>query len=417
MAKSSTIEYVTHRTIKDIYPGIDEYDTRKPIYGWTQVGGSGNVWRAFNTGLITKLYKDGQDMGLDITQGSGGAMWAANIDTSLDSAPDSDAALYNTISYSAMVIESETEITIGDVGRLSASGVDTEEYALVTAINTTDNDITVERGKYGSTPYAWNHSTAIFTDHFSLNTGEWYYSSADDELMVYSTTDPSDDRYESGETFNTLIQRLIRRASRMVESSLDSRMAREIMKDREGNYPEFIQRATGLKAIIMMLKSHDPENAVVESFEEEYDEIIEGYRSGRITLPNSITADSSKGIIREVSVNSSSDLLPVELKGSYMQSGYDLIKLQVIAGGTIGTATYSVWTKDSDQLKVDPVITADKITGDYDPVASGLYIRFQGDDDSAIVTAGDEWEIQVYGQDCETTTSQAGSISLSRRDT
>ena len=93
MAKTSTIQYVTHRTLKDIYPSMDEYDTRKPVYGWTQVGGSGNVWRTHNTGLVTRLFKDGADLGQDISAGSGGAQWSANIDTTLDSAADSDAAI------------------------------------------------------------------------------------------------------------------------------------------------------------------------------------------------------------------------------------------------------------------------------------------------------------------------------------
>ena len=202
----------------------------------------------------------------------------------------------------------------------------------------------------------------------------------------------------------------------MVESSLDSRMAREIVKDREGNYPEFIQRATGVKVLVMMLQSHDPENPVIDSFTEEYNEIIDGYRSGTIQLTNAVTADSGKGMIREVSVNAASDLRPVELKGTYSGSGYDEIKIKVITGGIIGAATYSVWVKDNDLLKTHQVITAEKITGDYDLVANSIYIRFSGDDiATAIVTADDEWEIPVWGANCETTVSQSGNISLSRR--
>jgi len=39
-----------------------------------------------------------------------------------------------------------------------------------------------------------------------------------------------------------------------------------------------------------------------------------------------------------------------------------------------------------------------------------------GDDsETAIVTADDEWEISVKGVDCSVTTSQVGTISLTRR--
>ena len=106
----------------------------------------------------------------------------------------------------------------------------------------------------------------------------------------------------------------------------------------------------------------------------------------------------------------------MELKGNYNASGYDLIKLKVITGGVIGTSTYSVWVKDSDTLKNNQVITAEKITGDYDHVVSGLYIRWSGDDvASAITTADDEYEIEVHSSSIDTDISSIGSVSMTRR--
>jgi len=58
MATSST--YCTHRDLKDIYPSIDEFDTKTPIYGWTT---SGSLHAAENSGLVTQLFRDGQDLG------------------------------------------------------------------------------------------------------------------------------------------------------------------------------------------------------------------------------------------------------------------------------------------------------------------------------------------------------------------
>ena len=112
-------------------------------------------------------------------------------------------------------------------------------------------------------------------------------------------------------------QRFRRKASRLIESHLDNRMTREVMKDREGNYPEMIVHATALQTVILLLKAHDPNNEVIEPFKSELDEILDGLKSGSIVLPSSVTADSSKGVIREVSVNANSDLRPVELKGNY----------------------------------------------------------------------------------------------------
>ena len=59
MATSST--YCTHRDLKDIYPSLDEFDVKTPIYGW--IVGSANKYAAHNSGLVTQLFADGEDLG------------------------------------------------------------------------------------------------------------------------------------------------------------------------------------------------------------------------------------------------------------------------------------------------------------------------------------------------------------------
>ena len=59
MAISST--YCTHRDLKDIYPNLDEFDAKTPIYGWATV--STNKYAAHNSGLVTQLFVDGEDLG------------------------------------------------------------------------------------------------------------------------------------------------------------------------------------------------------------------------------------------------------------------------------------------------------------------------------------------------------------------
>ena len=253
--------------------------------------------------------------------------------------------------------------------------------------------------------------------------GQWRYVEADDKVEYYndggagtSGADPNTMIMEAGDDWTTIKRRFRRKASRLIESHLDSRMSREIMKDREGNYPEVIVHAVALQTVILLLKAHDPNNDVIPPFQEELSEILEGLKSGTIVLPTAVSSDSSKGVIREVSVNAGSDLRPVELKGNYNSWGYDLIKIKVITGGAIGTSTYSVWVKDSNTLKNNQVITEEKITGDYDHVASGLYIRWSGDDVSTAVTnANDEYEIEVHSSSINADVSSIGSISMTRR--
>ena len=53
--------YCTHKELKRVYPQIDAFDTKTPIYGW--VVHSGSLYRADDCGLVTQLFVDGQDLG------------------------------------------------------------------------------------------------------------------------------------------------------------------------------------------------------------------------------------------------------------------------------------------------------------------------------------------------------------------
>ena len=53
--------YATERELKDVFPEVDNFDTKTPIYGW--VVHSSSLYRADNCGLITQLFVDGQDLG------------------------------------------------------------------------------------------------------------------------------------------------------------------------------------------------------------------------------------------------------------------------------------------------------------------------------------------------------------------
>ena len=256
--------------------------------------------------------------------------------------------------------------------------------------------------------------------------GKWRYVEADDKVEYYNDggagvagADPNTMIMEAGDDWATITQRIRRKASRLIESRLDYRMAREVVKDREGNYPAIIVHATALQSVILLLKSHDPTNDIIAPFQDEYNEIIEGLSGGAIVLPTAISGDSSKGVIREVTVDPSSDLRPVELKGHYNGTGYELLKLIIDSADTtiIGTATYSVYAKNSDTLKTDQIVTTETINGDFQSLGVGsLYIRWGGDDSAtAKVYQDDEYEIELWGSSLETTISSVGSVKMTRR--
>ena len=322
MAVTSTISYCEDRDLLDVYPHLASTDLKVRVYNF-QTTGTSNLYEAKNTGLISQLYQDGEDL---------------------------DAA------------ESTTPNT----------------------------------------------------------NKEWRYISTSDSCFYFNdTTSPNDMIMESGQDWDTIKARFRRKASRLIESHLDNRLSREVLKDREGNYPEIIVHITALQTVILLLKAHDPNSEVITPFQEELNEILDGLKAGSIVLPTSISGDSSKGVIREVSVDPASDLRPIELRGHYNGTGYELLKVYIDSGenGIIGTTKMTVKGKDSNLLKTDTLIDSEIITGDFQHLGVGsLYIRWGGDDvTSAITTASDEYEIELWGSSLDSTVSSVGSMRMTRR--
>ncbi len=251
--------------------------------------------------------------------------------------------------------------------------------------------------------------------------GEWYYDSNLDTVYYFnSSTNPIDMLMESGDDYATLITRVAKRASRMIDSKIGYRVTDTQIKDREGNYPDIIVRAASLQSVILLLTSEDPTNPIIEPFKEELIEIVEGINAGTIViLGNQRTMDAAKGIIREVSVNPSSDLRPVELIGHYTGSAYELLKVYIDSGenGVIGTTRMTVKGKDSTKLKNTVLIDSEIITGDYQSLGlSGMKIRWSGDNDAAVTTADDEYEIEIFGHSLDSSSpGQVGNIKMTRR--
>jgi len=59
MAVSPT--YCTQRDVEDVYPNINDYDSKEAIYGWVVV--SGTKYAAHNSGLVTQLFANGESLG------------------------------------------------------------------------------------------------------------------------------------------------------------------------------------------------------------------------------------------------------------------------------------------------------------------------------------------------------------------
>ena len=53
--------YCTHKELKRVFPQLDEFDQKVPIYGWVEV--TTNKYAAHNSGATTQLFVDGESLG------------------------------------------------------------------------------------------------------------------------------------------------------------------------------------------------------------------------------------------------------------------------------------------------------------------------------------------------------------------
>lgn len=252
--------------------------------------------------------------------------------------------------------------------------------------------------------------------HTDLNVeGEWFYNSAEDITYYYSTSDPNNNLMEAGEEFSSLIARVTANASRYLDSKLDPSLPKEQLKDKEGNYDHFIVRTTALLAAVFLIRSHDPSSTVANEYMEEAQANISDLNQGKAALAYQITGDSAKGIIRDVTYTGS--IRPLDTRGYYSGS-YDVLKVQITGAGQIGSARYSVWTKGNDKLGANEgsiTINSEVITGDYQPLAGGLLIRFGGAYYNSTAALDDVWEIEVFGWQNEVDNSTINTVKMTRR--
>ena len=402
MASTSSITYCTDRQMKDVYPSISEFDLKTRIYGWTTetfTNTAGDTtytyYVAYNTGNVTQLFIDGK------SQQSGNQTIGLTAKTQINSG----GAVISATS-TAITVDSASQLAVGSYIKIGDEILSIRNISVAT--------LTVARGQLGTSAKAITDNSSVVLHFNPTSDGDNLYDSDNDFVITKLATNPENSLVEAGDDWATIKTRYRKRASRMVESLLDNRLAREIMKDREGNYPEYIIRATALKAIVLLMRATDPTNELIEQFDEEFNMIIEGYRSGAIVLPTNSSGDARKGVLREVSVSGA--LRIAELGGTYSGAGYDLLKVVVDTGGAIGTARFSVYSKDDDSLKVHRSVISEVIDGDYQSIGYGLYIRFAGATDADTATINDEYEIEVKGRKNESNIiSSVSSMRLTRR--
>ena len=384
--------YCTHKELKRVFPQLDSFDGKKPIYGWNQLfTHAGNeLYEADNTGLVTTLFKDGQDLTPYI-----------KTENYTDSTTNTNEAI--DVIETAIDVVDGSVFAYGDIIKID------NEKMLIT--NISSNTITVERGFLDTTTATHSTATDIYIGVTWTEENQWLYNSGCDSVLFYATDiNPADSLMEAGEDFTTVVTQFRTDASRYLDSMLDPNMPKEAWKDKEGNYDYIVIRTTALIAANFMIKSHDPNSELANALMEEAMQNIENINQGKAALSWQVTRDSAQGVVRDVVYNTAGAIRPVDTRGEWV-GNYDLLKVIITTGGALGTAKYSVFSKDDVKLKNNEVLSNEVIIGDYQPLAGGLQIRFAG---SADAIQNDEWEIEVFGKYEDIDASSGKAVKMTR---
>ena len=219
----------------------------------------------------------------------------------------------------------------------------------------------------------------------------------------------------------------MKNASEWLDSRLDGTLPRERFKDQDGNYDYIIVRTSALLAAVFLIRSQDPTSEVASALFDEATDAIDKINDGQTKLSWQTTQSDSQGVVRQIS--DTGNLRIVDTRGDYTASTYDKIGVRVTTAGAIGTAKYSVWISDGDKIGTEIMAatsgtptattnadTTDTIDGMYQPLASGIEIRFAGDTGDT-ATAGDAWEIEVTGKYEAVDNARPKTIKMTRRGT
>ena len=213
---------------------------------------------------------------------------------------------------------------------------------------------------------------------------------------------------EAGEDWVTHKTDLMAKASRYFDAYVDKALPRSQWKNESNEFDYIIVRTVAQICAYFLISAHDPDSEDAIRIKEEYEDVLEKINAGHIKLGFEISADSSQGIIRELSA--SGTLKPIDLQGKYHGDKYDKLRVEIEVAGVIGTAQYSVWGLGNDKLGINKgqqIVSSQIINGSYQELANGLEIRFGastpvklGGGTEALLTSAavehDVWEVEVW---------------------
>tara|TARA_R100000742_G_C4276410_1_gene97451 strand:+ start:1257 stop:2237 length:981 start_codon:yes stop_codon:yes gene_type:complete len=253
--------------------------------------------------------------------------------------------------------------------------------------------------------------------------GEYEYQSSADRLDCYiggsSVTDMNSRVFEAGQDWDGLKTTVCKEQADRMRSYLNRPIYKRGNSTYQGastrDYDFIVVRINAILACADLIRSQDPERAeIIEemALSPDGNGLLDKLKRNEYVLWNETSFRSESGVISEVSVNSNSTGYIEDIRVDQPpHTDYDEVKVVISTAGTfaVGSASgvkYDVYVKDSTGLKTHKVVDGETITGDYQSLAYGAYLRFQ----AGVYTVNDEWAVTFQSSEIPVGQIRSGQI-------
>ena len=253
--------------------------------------------------------------------------------------------------------------------------------------------------------------------------GEYRYTASTDLLEYYDNgTTPSalnSSVLEAGQDWDTLKTTVCKEQADLMRSYLDRPIYKRANTTYQGaserNYDFIIVRINAILACADLVRGHDPEKAqIIEEMATNPDGtgLLDKLKRREYVMSNETSFASEKGVIQEISLHNSTTgyLEDIKLHGP-PNVDYDEVRVVISTGGTFALGTtspvkYDVYVKNSNGIRMNKVVNAEQVNGDYQVLAYGARIRFQ----AGYYVAADEWSIIFQSDELPVGTIKSGQV-------
>ena len=252
---------------------------------------------------------------------------------------------------------------------------------------------------------------------------EFEYSAAGDLLKFYmgglSVSAMNAKIFESSQDWDGLKTTVCKEQADRIRSYINRPIYKRANATYQGaserDHDFIVVRINAILACADLVRSQDPEKAdeiEAMALNDDGTGLLNKLKRREYVLWNETSFASEKGAIVEISLNGSTTgyIEDIKLNGP-PGVDYDEVRVVISTGGTfaVGTSSpvyYDVYVKNDSGLRMNKVVDAEQVNGNYQSLAYGAQIRFQ----AGVFVANDEWSIIFQSDEIPIGTVKSGQI-------